>query len=153
MPITGPTYNASALCMPILRAMPDWFGIEAALLHYENEIDRLPTFLAYIDEDAAGFISLKQHFSASAEIYVMGIRPQMHRSGLGRALVQACESYLAGLGVSYLQVKTLGPSHPDPGYARTRAFYTRMGFVPLEEFPQIWDEKNPCLILVKRVEI
>jgi len=50
-----------------------------------------------------------------------------------------------------MQVKTLGPSRPNEEYARTRAFYEVMGFRPLEEFPQFWDEKNPCLILVKRL--
>ncbi len=52
----------------------------------------------------------------------------------------------------YLQVKTLGSSHPDPYYARTRAFYFAMGFRPLEEFPQIWDAQNPCLIMVQYLE-
>jgi hypothetical protein len=49
------------------------------------------------------------------------------------------------------KVKTLGPTHSDPGYARTRAFYLAVGFRPLEEFGLIWDEGNPCLIMVKRL--
>jgi hypothetical protein len=49
-----------------------------------------------------------------------------------------------------LQVKTLGPSKPNEYYARTRAFYESMGFVPLEEFENIWPG-NPCLILVNQV--
>ena len=53
--------------------------------------------------------------------------------------------------VEYLQVKTLGPSHPDENYASTRAFYLAMGFRPLEEFKHIWDEHNPCLIMVKKL--
>jgi len=36
--------------------------------------------------------------------------------------------------VELLQVKTLGPSLPDAGYDRTRRFYLRMGFRPLEKF-------------------
>jgi hypothetical protein len=27
-----------------------------------------------------------------------------------------------------------------------------MGFRPLEEFPQIWDAQNPCLIMVQYLE-
>jgi ribosomal protein S18 acetylase RimI-like enzyme len=49
-----------------------------------------------------------------------------------------------------MQVKTLGPSRPDEHYAKTRAFYEALGFRPLEEFKQIWDENNPCLVMVKR---
>ena len=47
-------------------------------------------------------------------------------------------------------MKTLGPSHLDPGYERTRCFYEAQGFVPLEELHDLWDE-NPCLLLVKRL--
>jgi hypothetical protein len=50
-----------------------------------------------------------------------------------------------------MQVKTLGPSRLDEHYAKTRAFYEAMGFRPLEEFKQIWDENNPCLVMVKRL--
>jgi hypothetical protein len=48
-----------------------------------------------------------------------------------------------------LQVKTLGPSHPDPFYRRTRAFYEAQGFVPLEETTAFWGEDNPTLVMVK----
>lgn len=51
-------------------------------------------------------------------------------------------------GVRLLQVKTLGASHPDAGYARTRHFYERWGFLPLEE-TALWGEGTPCLIMVK----
>lgn len=47
-----------------------------------------------------------------------------------------------------LQVKTLGARHPDEGYARTRAFYRAVGFLPLEETDDLWPG-NPCLIMVK----
>jgi GNAT superfamily N-acetyltransferase len=73
----------------------------------------------------------------------------MHRQGLGTTLLQAAEEYLLARNVEYLQVKTLGPSHPDEGYARTRAFYEARGFAPLEELHGLW-EHNPCLLLVKR---
>ena len=39
-----------------------------------------------------------------------------------------------------------------PAYAQTRAFYLAMGFRPLEELRKLWDEANPCLIMVKRLE-
>ena len=50
-----------------------------------------------------------------------------------------------------LQVKTLSESHPDAGYAKTRAFYRAMGFHPLEEFKTLWGEANPCLLMVKKL--
>jgi len=149
--IEGPLHNQSSVCVSILRMLPDWFGIEEAILDYERVILHLPTFLAKADDRVLGFLSLKQHTSYSAEILVMAVRPEAQRGGIGRALVEAADSYARGLGVEYMQVKTLGPSRPDEGYARTRAFYEASGFRPLEEFKKIWDKNNPCLVMVKRL--
>ena len=44
---------------------------------------------------------------------------------------------------------TLAASDPDPNYAATRAFYAALGFLPLEELPQVWGPENPCLLLVR----
>jgi ribosomal protein S18 acetylase RimI-like enzyme len=142
----------SLQCEPILRALPDWFGIEEDVNKYLADIDRLPTFLALDGSQVIGFLTLKQHFPRSAEILVMGCLPEVHHRGIGRALVERAEVWLLEQSVVYLQVKTLGPSHPDPGYAITRAFYQALGFEPLEEFKQIWDENNPCLVMVRKLE-
>ncbi len=64
----------------------------------------------------------------------------------------AAEDWLRRRGVDWLHVKTLGPSHPDEDYAKTRAFYVACGFWPLEEFKALWDEKNPALMLIKKLE-
>ena len=149
--IEGPSLNQSSVCVPLLRLLPDWFGIEESILNYEREIEHLPTFLATTDEGVLGFLSLKQHTPYSAEILVMAVHPNVQRGGIGRAMVEAAEAYARGLGIEYLQVKTLGPSKPDPGYANTRAFYEALGFRPMEEFKRIWDENNPCLILIRRL--
>lgn len=149
--IEGPSTNTSRVCEPILRALPGWFGIESALAEYIEKIDTLPSFLARQEDKVVGFLSLLQHNPFSAEIYVMGVQPDLHHQGVGRALVLQAEAWLRESRVEYLQVKTLGPSHPDAGYAATRAFYTGMGFRPLEEMKQIWDEFNPCLVMVKKI--
>jgi ribosomal protein S18 acetylase RimI-like enzyme len=149
--IEGPLLGQSPACAPILRLLPEWFGIEEALLQYEREIESLPTFLAKAGEEVLGFLTVKGHFPQTAEVLVMGVVPAAHGKGIGRALMAAAQAHLRAQGVEYLQVKTLGPSNPDPGYAKTRLFYEALGFRPLEEFKQIWDENNPCLILVKRL--
>ncbi len=149
--IEGPLSSQSSVCVPILRMLPDWFGIEEAILDYEREIEHLPTFLAKADGRVLGFLSLKQHNPFSTEIYAMAVHPDVQRGGIGRTLVEAAEVHARGLGAEYMQVKTLGPSRPDEGYACTRAFYEALGFRPLEEFKKIWDENNPCLVMVKRL--
>jgi len=82
----------------------------------------------------------------------MGVRPETHHRGVGRALVERAEAYLRDKDAEYLQVKTLSAAHPDEGYARTRRFYRAMGFRPLQEFPTLWGEANPCLQMIKSLE-
>ena len=149
--LEGPLWGQASVCGPILRSLPAWFGIEQATAHYIEDTDRLPTWLARLDGEVVGFLTVWQHSRYAAEIHVMGIPPEMHRRGIGRALVQTVEAALCSRGVEYLQVKTLSPSHPDENYAKTRRFYLAMGFRPLEEFPDLWGDANPCLQMVKRV--
>jgi GNAT superfamily N-acetyltransferase len=150
--VEGPLASQSSVCEPILRALPDWFGMEAGIVQYAKDIDHLPTFIARVGSEVIGFLTLKLHNAFAAEVYVMGVRTEWHRRGAGRLLICKAKEYVAQHDIHYLQVKTLGSSHPDLFYARTRVFYFAMGFRPLEEFPQIWDAQNPCLIMVQYLE-
>jgi coenzyme F420-0:L-glutamate ligase/coenzyme F420-1:gamma-L-glutamate ligase len=138
----------SRIAEVVLRDLPEWFGIEHETVAYIEAAATLPTFAV---EPDAGFLSLKQHTPHAAELYVMGVRREQHRRGIGRSLVAAAESWCRAHGVRYLHVKTLGPSRPSRGYGATRAFYEALGFVALEELHGLWDEDNPTLILVKDV--
>ena len=134
-------------CEALLRSLPEWFGIEEAIVSY---VDRLHDGLVARREDwLAGFLALETHFPASAEIVVMAVRREHHRKGLGRRLVLEAERRLRARGVELLAVKTLGPSRNDSAYETTRSFYEALGFRPLEEFPSLWGPGNPCLLLVK----
>jgi GNAT superfamily N-acetyltransferase len=151
VPIEDPLQR-SQMCESILRALPGWFGIEHAIVEYVRDVAELPTIGAWLGGDEPiGFLALKLHTRWAAEIHVMGVREEVHRRGVGRALVEFAEEQLAGHGVEYLQVKTLGPSRPSEHYARTRAFYEALGFRPLEELHGLWDEGNPALIMIKAV--
>lgn len=138
----------------LLGMLPGWFGIPESNAEYVRRARVLPAYLAWPGDAAqgraAGVLLQMRHFPKSAEIYLMAVDPSLHRGGAGRALVRALESDLAADGVEFLQVKTLGPSHPDAGYAKTRAFYAAMGFRPLEEIHDLWPD-NPCLIMIKSV--
>lgn len=152
MNIEGPLLGQGPVCEAILRALPEWFGIEASLVQDVRDANELPTFVAVEDGRAVGFMTVKHHFPQSADLYVLGVLPEMHHRGIGRTLLARVEAYLREQGVEYLQVKTVSASSPDPGYAKTRAFYEAMGFRPLEEFKTMWDEANPCLLMVKSVD-
>ncbi|PKO19124.1 MAG: hypothetical protein CVU39_00810 [Chloroflexi bacterium HGW-Chloroflexi-10] len=151
--ISGPCFEQSGVCSPILRALPDWFGIEEATRQYIEDTNTMPTWLAIDGDTTIGFLTVQMHFSQSAEIHVMGVLPAHHRSGAGRKLILAAEEYLCEQGVSFLQVKTLSARHPDPFYAKTRQFYLAMGFIPLQEIPELWGADNPCLQMVKAISL
>lgn len=139
------------VCEGILRALPDWFGVEEAIADYTADSRDLPLFAAQDGELIVGFIAVKIHNKYTAQVHVMGVRSDYHRRGIGRELIARCERFCDERGIEYLTVKTLDELNPDPGYARTREFYLSMGFRPLEVFPTIWDEANPCLLMAKHL--
>ena len=142
----------SDVARSILETLPEWFGIPDARENYIGEATHLPMFIAQTEEGKIiGFLSLKHHTSAAAEAYVLGVRREYHGRGCGRALFEAAVSCLAITGVRYLTVKTLGPTDPDPHYAATRRFYEAIGFEPIEVFPTLWNEDNPCLLMLKLI--
>ena len=81
----------------------------------------------------------------------MGVIEDHRRNGIGRALMNKCTEYCIENNIEFLQVKTLDSSFPDYYFKITRDFYTAMGFRPLECIPMLWDEENPCLIMIMHV--
>jgi GNAT superfamily N-acetyltransferase len=148
MHFIGPSTSVAAHCERILRSVPQWFGIEESLLEYVADSQRYVTFLA-IDEEPIAFVTVREHFAQSWEVHCVAVHASRRNSGVGMALHGHVESWLKAKGVSVLQVKTLSASHPSPEYAQTRGFYERMGYLPLEEFPTLWDPDLPALQLVK----
>jgi GNAT superfamily N-acetyltransferase len=140
--------SLAAVTERLLDQLPSWFGIPEANAEYVRAATRLPGLVAATEAEPIGVLLHDRHFPSAAEIHLMAVTPQWHRRGVGTALVGTLVAGLVGDQCRVLQVKTLGPSHPDPGYAATRAFYQATGFVPLEETTALWAE-NPCLIMVK----
>ena len=157
MHIVGPELNARPQCEAVLRSLPMWFGIEAALVMYADDTLRLPTFAVCDGDDdgtgagerIVGFVTLMKHFEHAWEVHCMALHAQFRNHGHGRALLGHAETWLAAQGVSLLQVKTVAATSASAEYALTRGFYAKLGFQPLEVFPLLWSERNPALQLVK----
>ena len=125
--------------------------MEDSLVQYVKDADTMPTMLVKDGDEVVGFLTIKMHFPKSADIHCMGILPKYHRTGTGRQLVESLERHLKDEGVKIVQVKTVSEDRDCDAYAKTRAFYEGVGFIPLEVFPTLWDDYNPCLILVKPI--
>jgi GNAT superfamily N-acetyltransferase len=149
--IHAPAFGLASICEVILRSLPGWFGIEEAIVEYLKRIEVLPTLLATYRDLPVGFLSFERFGTYSAEMIVLGILPDWHRKGIGRALFKRAETILREQGIEFVQLKTLSDSHPDPGYAKTRAFYLALGYRPLQEFPLLWGPHSPCLQMIKRL--
>jgi len=143
--------GAGPICQRILDALPTWFGIPESVAHYVEAADTNPTVVATLHGDDVGILTLVTHTPYAAEIEVMGVRPELHRQGIGRVMLGEAEGWLAWRAIEYLQVKTLSSRHPDPGYAKTRSFYHDCGFRPLQEFPELWGPDQPALQLIKTI--
>jgi GNAT superfamily N-acetyltransferase len=78
--------------------------------------------VATLDRRDCGILTLLIHTPYAAEIVVMGVRPELHRAGIGQALLERAEARLAERDIPYLQLKTLSRRSADKGYAATRAF-------------------------------
>lgn len=146
--IDSPNEKAT-ICSTILRNLPNWFGIESFIEKYVNESKMMPFFTAIYNKKTVGFVAMKIHNAYTAEIYVMGVLQKYQRKGIGKELIEYCESFCKDDKIEYLTVKTLDKSAKDPNYEKTRNFYLSMKFRPLEVFPQLWDKNNPCLFMAK----
>jgi len=143
--------GAGAICDDILAALPHWFGFPASAAAYVESAERGPTVVATLDGRDCGILALLLHTPYAAEIVAMGVVPELHYAGIGHALLEEAEAWLAERDMEYLQVKTLSPRSADEGYAATRAFYFDCGFRPLEEMPELWGADQPASRMIKIV--
>lgn len=134
-------------CVRVLRALPQWFGIESAIVDYGRDLESLDGWAAFDDDKLVGFVGLKRYQSRSVEINVIGVLPDYRNNRVGTRLLKVVESSLPG-EVKLLHMKTLAPSHPDEFYKETRAFWEAKGFIPMDAH-ELWGSDNPCQVMVK----
>ena len=139
----------ASIVKDILIGLPNYFGLPESTANYIEESKELDLWAAIFNGEYIGFITLKRTSEDCGEIHCMGVKNEYHRMGIGRNLFLAMEEE-AVESYSYLQVKTVDEGHYSE-YDQTVAFYKSLGFSKLEVFPTLWDEHNPCLILIKSI--
>lgn len=133
----------------VLKDLPEWFGMEDALEEYVHNSIRYRLWVAKNSNEIIGFINLKETAPNVGEIYCMGVKKKWHGKKIGTALFVEFENY-AKLHYKFIQVKTVEQGKYKE-YDQTIHFYKSVGFVEFEVFPTLWDEWNPCLIMIKTV--
>ena len=139
----------SRIVEEVLVDLPDWFGLPESTNQYVKDSKKLTLWVARKCDDIMGFITLKETSEDTCEIHCMGIKKAYHRKGIGKKLLESFEEFVKGT-YEYIQVKTVDEGHYEE-YDKTIDFYKNMGFKKLEVFPTLWDEWNPCLLLIKKI--
>lgn len=135
----------------VLHNLPEWFGLPESTQEYVEQSRELPLFVARNSDQIIGFITLQATSEAVCEIHCMGIKKKFHRQGIGQKLYDTFEQF-AKENYEFVQVKTVDEGHYDE-YDQTIAFYEKVGFQKMEVFPTLWDEWNPCLIMIKKINL
>ena len=136
-----------AIARKVLEALTDWFGVEDSREEYISGSANWTFFAAKEEEEAIGFLCLKETGKTTVELAVMGVLQDYHRNGIGRQLVERAKEAARLQGYEFMQVKTVKMGMYED-YDRTNLFYLSCGFKELEVFPLLWDEANPCQIYV-----
>ncbi len=113
--------------LDLARQLPEWFtagGLEHMAVDFGFQHRRVAVG---DDGQMLGFATFIVN-EGIGRITWLGVRPDCHRSGIGRALALAIEKELADAGVQAVVVDTLGDSVDYEPYARTRAFYRALGY-------------------------
>ena len=134
----------------ILNDLPEWFGMPESTEEYITDSQDKPFIACFMDKEAVGFVVLNATSVDCADIFVMGIKKNYHRMGIGTKLNDAYEELAKKLGYTYSQVKTV-QSGPYKEYDITNNFYKSVGYKELEVFPTLWDEWNPCQVYIKYI--
>lgn len=134
----------------VLADLPEWFGIPESTAAYIDQSADQTMFEALTDGETLGFMCLKETSPCTIELAVCGVKKRFHRQGIGRALLNACLAWAKARNYTYMQVKTVAAGRYAE-YDATRCFYEASGFQPVEVFPTLWDENNPCLLMIRPI--
>lgn len=140
--------------LAIAQSLPEHFNA-AGLAQLAEDLQAHELWCAEAEDGALlGFLSLHELSPTAWSLSWMAVRPECHRQGVGRALLQAASASLAEREVVLLEVKTLAASARSRPYERTRAFYLSQGFhqvVVWEGDASPWGPENPCAVLQRMV--
>jgi ribosomal protein S18 acetylase RimI-like enzyme len=141
----------AAGCDAVVAALPEWFAVESGRRDCAHAVRAQDGLVAVRDDEVIGFVTWRMTTPVAAEITWLAVHPDHHRQGVGRALVEALATRSPATGARVLTAWTLSERDPDPGYARTRAAYAAMGFMPVAE-AEIWGPGNPAVLLVRPLD-
>ena len=146
--------NKKNIIRSILYDLPEWFGIPESTEEYILEGSQLPTFVAYVESEGVGFITVKRTNKNELELFVLGIKRKYHHQGIGRKLFESVVEYAKENKYREITVMTVDESFIpfNEPYDNTRKFYYSLGFVKKRVDNEIWGSSCPCLIMKYNIQ-
>ena len=140
-----------AIASKILNDLPEWFGIPESTKEYIDNVIKYPFVCIYDNQKPIGFYSLKEENKKVLDMYVLGVLKEYHHCGVGTLLQEFVDEYAKKKKYQYLMVLTLAEKAQNKEYLLTRNFYLKMGFIDFYQNDNIFDEYNPCQIMIKTI--
>ena len=138
-------------CDAIVAGLPYHFGNAEGRRMCADAVRSQPGLVATLEGDVVGFLTLARPYPHSAEITWLAVRADLRRHGIGRELVDRAAVDLRAEGRRVLLAFTVSPvgdeDEPPDGYAATRAFYRRAGFVDARDVPELWAGDRAMLVV------
>lgn len=115
--------------LALVGELGEWFDEDARGRAIPIDLSHQRCLVAEMSRQIVGFITL---YIAEGRLHIgwMAVRRNLHRHGIGRALLAAAEAQARSLGIIELAVYTLGESVDYAPYTATRQFYLATGFRP-----------------------
>jgi ribosomal protein S18 acetylase RimI-like enzyme len=137
--------------LEIARSLhPRWFN-ELGIREIARDLQIEKGLVADDRGKAVGFAIYRTKDGRTAELSWIGVRPEAHRKGIGRALVNTLEALLAQSGVRTLEVSTVAATVVDESYAKTRNFYHAIGFSDVQIYSKWYPSGDDRLLLQKHL--
>ena len=147
MKIRKATEKDFKVCMEIAKDLVEWFD-ENGIIELGDDLKDCSTYI-YDNGEVLAYACIKEKSDKAVEIKQLAVKRNNQRHGIGTELLEYVEKVIAPNKI--LEVKTLDEACEYEPYERTRAFYTKNGFVKIEvvdPYPG-WSPGNPCAIYIK----
>jgi GNAT superfamily N-acetyltransferase len=142
-------------CDAIVAGLPYHFETGRNLC--AHAVRESPGLVAVAGGRVVSFLAWRAWYGTAVEITWMAVDAGERRHGVGGRLIEALVARASGIrGIRYLLVTTLSEATPEPGvedgYARTRRFYQRNGFVPIWDPRGWWSDANQAVVMLRVLE-
>ena len=70
----------------VLYDLPEWFGMPESTQEYVDDAMDKPFLACFVEDKLAGYVVLNATSEDCADIFVMGVKKEFHRKGIGQKI-------------------------------------------------------------------